>query len=285
LKTEDLAANGIDISKLPPRSISSLGSKRTIDKQDIKQFVSLKREAQAICSRYGVKFGDTGYAIPVDKTDEICALLRSVKARFAIEKDNFIKVYEQKTKEWIEAQLPEWQEAIRKSVDSVDRVSSVMKFNFVAFDVNPVASANGLDEEVGGLHGQLCKEIRQLATLTLKTSYAGKTEVGKKALRPLKAIKDKLNGMGFLDPEFTFRAADIDACIGTIEATKSYPIKGTNLIMLSGILTQLSNLGITATYVDEEPEEEIDEFSPEEIETTTEADVAAPAPPKLEWDF
>ena len=49
LKMSDLALNGIDIDKLPPESLATLGSKRIISPKAVKIFISLKRAAKKFC--------------------------------------------------------------------------------------------------------------------------------------------------------------------------------------------------------------------------------------------
>lgn len=290
LKAEDLESNGIDVSKLPPGKLANLGCKRTISREATKEFVSLKREAHSICNKYGVKFGESGYAVPDTRVEEICNALANIKARFAAEKVAFLAVYAEKTEEWIQSNDYEWRDVIRKSVDPEGKVSATLSFNFSAIKVNPVVNVeNGLEEEVGGLHAQLCKEIRTLASVTLKTSYAGKTEVGKRALRPIKAMADKLAGMAFLDGSIKDLADEVAnvhfQSIVHIKNSAENVLDGKLLVTVMGTLVKLSNLGLKTVYEDNA---DLLEDDPEPVEDEVcgidNNPIAEPAQ-KLEWDF
>jgi hypothetical protein len=286
-KRETFEAQGIDGQKLPSDKLASLGSMRTIGKEATKGFEALKREALAACSRYGCKFGD-GYAIPEDKLESVCNKLADIKTRFAIEKETFLSSYQSETEAWIMKNDPEWRDVIRRSLDSEDKVASVLGFNFCAYKVNPVGGIqNGLDEEVGGLHAQLCKEIRSMAAITLKTSFIGKLGVGKRALRPIQAILDKLEAMVFLGHEICDLTIEISNTLFDAKRSISYHkqnvLVGSDLNTVVGLLTKLSHLGLKTVYeeaaplYEEEPEEEKDQ------------DVSLELKPTMnnigEWDF
>jgi len=282
LKPEDLAANGIDVSKLPPGKLAHLGSKKTINKDDLKEFVALKREAHASCARVGVKFGDSGYAIPDACVDDLCVALADIKVRFMDAKAAFLSDYDTKINEWIESNEPEWREVIRKCVDPVGRVEDVMSFNFSAFKINPVGCINGLDEEVGGLHGQLCKEVRTIAKNAIASSFVSRLAIGRRALRPAIAILTKLEGLIFLDITIQPIADELKVVIQNVEnEISNSPEKecsGKELNVLIGVMTKLSNMGLKVVY-ETEPETE------EELPTE---EVAAAIPVtinKVTWDF
>lgn len=278
LKAEDLASNGIDISKLPPGTLASLGSKKTIGNEATAQFIALKRAAIAKCTQFGIKFGDSTFAIPEEKTQQVCDWLNDVKLTFAESKKGFLDAYVYLTEEWIAQNPIEWRDAIRKSVDSVEDVSNAMSFNFSAYKVKPVDNVfNGFDEELTGLYGQLCKEIRQLAKLTFDTSYAGKLEIGQRALRPIKAMREKIHGLGFLDPALFDIVDRID--IALMNVHKKRVIKGMELDVISGILANtLCHMGKKTLFVAEE------EFT-EVVEEVVEEEVEAKQIPSIGWDF
>ena len=284
LKPEDLATNGIDVSKLPPGSLASLGSKKTVANDAIKTFVALKRKAIAECVRYGVKFGDGGYAIPDTHIMAVSKILKEVKDQFIITKDEFMIEYPRLTEEWILQNPPEWQSIIRNSLDAPSTVANALSFNFAIYTINPTGPEieNGLEEEVGGLHAQLCKEIRGMAKIAFDTSYVGKTEVGQRALRPLKAISAKLKAMSFLDPDITPLTDMIDAQL--INAGTASVIDGQKLQILTGLLANhLMSYGKATVYEEatdllEEPLEEFAEIEQEPV-------VPACTVSKLDYDF
>ena len=281
MKASDLAAGGIDVSKLPPGSLASLGSKKTIDPKALSPFTSLKYEAIKVCMQYGVKFGTCGYAVPESKIKDIAAKLDKIKSGFAINKTAFLANYPTWIDQWASASPTAWQQIIKGCTDSVTDVDHALSFNFSIFRVNaPDDIENGLGDEVGGLHAQLCKEVRDTAKIAFNTSYAGKKEVGQRALRPIKAIKDKLTALSFLDLELPPLIDMIDANLRTIG--KKSVISGTDLQMLSGLLANnLMNLGIKTVY--EEAADLMEE--PEEVEQIPEAPIATKPINSIVWDF
>jgi hypothetical protein len=280
MKPADLAAGGIDISKLPPGSLASLGSKKTIDPEATSPFTKLKNKAIKTCLEFGIRFGTCGYAIPEDKIQDIAIQLAEIKRQFAKEKIDFLASYQTDTENWINKNPVAWQPIISNCVDDVGDVSSALEFNFSVFRVNaPEDTENGLADEVGGLHAQLCKEVRDAAKVAFTTSYAGKKEIGQRALRPIKTIKDKLTALAFLDADIPNLVDMIDANLRTVG--KKSVISGTDLQMLSGLIANnLMNLGKKTVY--EEAEDLLIEPETEEV-----VDAEPPAKPidSVLWDF
>ena len=78
----------------------------------------------------------------------------------------------------------------------------------------------GLDNALSGLSGQILSEISQQARETLEASFQGKTSVTRRALSPLKAMRDKLDGLSFVDSSFRAVVRDLDRRLATI------PVRG-----------------------------------------------------------
>lgn len=293
-KREEFDRNGININRLPSDRLASLGSMKTISKAATKGFDALKREALAICSKHGVKFGD-GYAVPKESTPNICAHLAEIKLRFYEEKREFLSNYDSYTEEWIMSNDASWRETIRRSLDPVAKVASCLSFNFCAYRINQVEGMadelNGLHEETGGLYAQLQKEIRQMAQGALKSSYLGKLAVTKRALRPLSSISTKLTGMSFLHEEIGGLVLEIHenmtSAVNSINRSKDCVLTGAELHQTVGLLTKIANIGLDIA-MPEEPED-VTEAIEEDFDTNTllEQEVAPAA--KINaislWDF
>jgi len=205
------------------------------------------------------------------------------------EKVDFLANYEANTEAWIMENDHEWRDAIRKAVDPTQKVAGALSFNFSAFKVNPnLQVENGLEEEVGGLHAQLCKEVRSMAAIALKTSYVGKQSVGKKAIRPLTSIRMKLSALSFLDQSIADLATDTSECeqnaLFAIRINSSNSIGGKQLNEVIGMLTRLSSAGLATVY--EENADLLEEAAEEpEEESKTEEQDDQIITPKTEWDF
>ncbi|ABK99499.1 DUF3150 domain-containing protein [Pelobacter propionicus] len=285
LQAGDLATNGIDVSKLPPGTLATLGSKRIISPDALKVFLALKREAVTLCLKNGVRFGSNGYAIPREKVGELSRELKRLKDEFETAKSDFLSVYEQEVENWIDSN-PEWAPIIRSAVDSPSHIQKAIAFNYAALDVKAPADIgeNGLDEEVNSLYGQLCQEVRFAARRAFEYTFIGKQEVSQKALRPIRTIRSKLTGLLFLDPSIAETIQVIDDTLEKLPQNGA--IKGTDLNMAAGLVGRLlANMG---RVVIGEPEGENDnsEESPEvsmpaEIINSQNTGKVAP----IAWDF
>lgn len=256
LRREDLKANGVDISLLPPDKLAHLGCKKIVDPKKLATFSSKKKEAERLLLSKGVRFLG-GFAVPREEVKNLVIELGLIKDKFLAEKEEFIKIYHDEVEKWIAVNPPEWETAIRKGVDSIKYVDRAMQFSFVPIKI---ASEEGMEEEMeeetSGLYGQLCRETRTAAKLANDTSFAGKLSVTRKALRPIVSMRDKMAGLIFLNP------AEIQSMIGVIDQTiaalpKSGPIEGVHFNSLVGLIARLSKMGSTFTMaVDVEEEEE-----------------------------
>jgi len=267
---EDLAANGIEVDKLPPQALASLGTKRIISPDALNPFSKLKREAERICIAKGVRFLG-GYAIPKDLVDSLIEELKDIKNRFAAEKAAFLSKYDEEVNKWIEENPPEWASVIRAAVESSAVIAGRTSFNFAPVAVDSpdgIEENEGLNEEACGLVGQLYHEVRVAAKQAFETTFVGRREVNRKALRPITSIKVKLQGLAFLDPDTIAETiSTIDEIIGKIP--KTGPIAGSNLDMIAGLVgRRLANIGLTLPPeigLDMEPEETVteeDDFLP-----------------------
>lgn len=272
LRPEDLAVNGIDISKLPPAALSTLGNKRFISPKELAPFQAMKRAAERLLIASGTRFL-RGYAVPEAKADSLNTEILSLKKQFEDAKDLFLSRYEDAIEEWINQNPPEWANMIRSAVDSTAKVGRSLAFNFAAVKVTSPTqlkddqgnqSNPGLDEQVSGLFGQLCHETRLAAKNAYEESYVGRLSVSRKALRPIASIREKLAGLAFLDPEVTVAIQSIDETLAKLP--KTGPIEKTDLDMVAGLVgRRLANFGRTLPVEPEPVEPETEEIAAPEV--------------------
>lgn len=207
LRVEDLQL--VDGSKLPPDALASLGSKRIMAPEKLADFERLKKEAERICATKGTRFLG-GYAVPDDAVEVITAELERVDNEFAEVKRKFLNDYEQSVQDWINhPDFSEFQAAIRNAVEPVNSVAGKISFDFVVFKVTStqateiedidVHEETRLEKRTLSISDQLFKEIAGEASMLLEKSLLGKMSVTRKALSPVKKIRNKLDGLGFLD--------------------------------------------------------------------------------------
>ena len=200
LKKEDLVL--ADGSKLPPEDLASLGSKRLLDPDELTVFNRLKKEAERICLRIGTRFLG-GYAIPKESAPGIIAELERIALDFAAAKTDFLAGYDAAVKDWV-VRHPEFAGIIEKAVDTVEFVSTRLSFDFLLVSVGlpevlPAEDVAKLESKICSLSEQMFYEIAVDANQFIEQSLLGKDQVTRNAVRPIRRMRDKLDGLGFLD--------------------------------------------------------------------------------------
>lgn len=200
LKKEDLVL--ADGSKLPPEDLASLGSKRLLDPEQLTVFNRLKKEAERICLRVGTRFLG-GFAIPNEAAAGITAELERIAQDFAEAKIEFLAGYDAAVTDWV-VRHPEFAGIIEQAVDSVEFVSTRLSFDYLVVTVGlpealPPEDVARLETKIGSMSEQMFYEISVEANQFIEQSLLGKDQVTRNALRPIRRMRDKLDGLVFLD--------------------------------------------------------------------------------------
>jgi len=240
-----LTAEDFGETELPPDELASLGSKKICDPEKLKVFNKLKKRAFTLLDRNGVRFL-SGWAIPEDKAGDIIAELCRIRDDFYAEKAEFIASYDVAIEDWINAH-PAWSSLIAGSTVSREHVEKRIGFSWQLYRVLPVAglsddkamAESGLMSEVENLGGTLFYEITKDADDVWKKVFEGKTEVTHKALSPLKTMREKLNGLSFVEPHVAPVVEILDATLARMP--KRGLISGASLFMIQGIVSLLKD--------------------------------------------
>jgi hypothetical protein len=256
LKKEDLVL--ADGSKLPPEDLASLGSKRLLDPDKLTVFNRLKKEAERICLRVGTRFLG-GFAVPVESAAGITAELERIALDFAAAKTEFIAGYDAAVTDWV-VRHPEFAGIIEQAVDSVDFVSTRLSFDFLVVSVGlpeslPPADVARLDSKIGSLSEQMFYEISVEANQLIEQSLLGKEQVTRNALRPIRRMRDKLDGLGFLDHRVAPVVSTIDDLLariptkGAIEGSILQEILATAMLLSDPDKTRRHGEGLLVTQL------------------------------------
>ena len=228
-------------AELPPEDLASLGSKRVCNPEDLRSFTTLKARAVSVLERSGIRFL-SGWAVPDTRIDDIMRELAVIRDEFNAAKESFLQRYEQSVRDWI-ARHPQWGNIIAGSTDSEEYVRSRLDFRWQVFQVaQPEAVDRNMDnlkEDIDRLGGTLFDEIAKAAGEAWHRCYAGKTEITRKALSPLKAMYDKLMGLTFVEPRVAPVAELLDTAFRSIP--KRGAITGSTLVMLQGLVSLLQS--------------------------------------------
>lgn len=246
LRKEDLIL--ADGSVLPPEDLASLGSKKIADPQELAVFNRLKQEAERICLKVGTRFLG-GFAVPEVTIGSIQSELERIASSFGFARNDFLSRYDQTIEDWV-AKHPEFAQVIRRAVDPVDVVAAGLRFDYVIFRVtlpapdperdsgeNAPVISDSLDRKVGSLSETLFREIAQDANELVESSLLGRQAVTRKALNPFKRIRDKLDGLAFLDHRVHPVVETIDNLLarvprtGTLEGSYLQEVFATALLL------------------------------------------------------
>ena len=284
LKKEDLVL--ADGSKLPPEDLASLGSKRLLDPDQLTVFNRLKKEAERICLRIGTRFLG-GFIIPSSSASEITRELDRIAEDFGKAKTEFLAGYDQAVKDWM-VKHPEFAGIIEKAVDSVEFVSTRLSFDYLVLAVAmpetlPEKDIERLESKIGSLSEQMFHEIAVEANHLIEQSLLGKDQVTRSALRPIKRIRDKLDGLGFLDYRVAPVVSTIDDLLiripsrGSIDGSLLQEILATAMLLADPDKTRrhgeglLAGQSIVAEESEETPEPEMVTVTQLQIESTPES--------------
>jgi hypothetical protein len=267
LKKEDLMlASG---SKLPPEDLASLGSKRLLDPDKLSVFNRLKKEAERMCLRVGTRFLG-GFAVPIESAASITAELDRIALDFAAAKTEFIAGYDAAVKDWV-VRHPEFAGIIEQAVDSVAFVSTRLSFDFLVVSVGlpeslPPTDVARLDSKIGSLSEQMFYEISVEANQLIEQSLLGKEQVTRNALRPIRRMRDKLDGLGFLDHRVAPIVSTIDDLLvriptkGAIEGPILQAILATAMLLSDPDKTRRHGEGLLVHQTPVVEETDVDEI-------------------------
>jgi len=191
--------------KIPPEKIAQLGSKKICDPAKLKGFHRLKTETRRLLLRCGMPFMN-GFAVPLSKADEMGRKLSDIRLQFNQLKQEFINGYNQVVDEWCQ-ENPEYEQAIRTGTLPRETVEKRIGFEYQVFRIQPVnedeASTQGLNRKVQCLGDDLIDEVVQEANRFYLERLAGRNQCAVTTRQTLRNIRDKVDGLSFLNSAFT----------------------------------------------------------------------------------
>jgi len=265
----DLSIRG----ETPPKEVINLGSKHTTDPKALKVFNTLKRQAERLCLSVGIPFLG-GYAIPTNKANNIADGLAKIVAKYETEKAAYLLKHEEIQSELIEA-FPMYENILRKALTPVDVVEQRISADFSMFQVQSAQSkvskaSTGLNNQVNSLSQTLDADILKSANKLLE-SLTSAIAPNQTNVNGLKAIREKVEGLAFLNGRFSTLVTEIKKIESAMPITGKLSTDETNL--LSGLLFRMSDkdklaslMSTISTPITEVPE-------PSEPSTTTHTDM------------
>jgi hypothetical protein len=187
--------------EIPPEKVAQLGSKKICDPAKLKGFNRLKTETRRLLLSYGMPFMN-GFAVPASKADEICDKLNAVSVEFEALKQTFISGYNAAVEEWI-TENPEYETAIRAGALPRTAVEKRIGFEYQVFMIQPISdndpTAKSLNRKVESLGRDLLDEVTEEAQKFFSKNLSGRETCGVTTRITLKNIRDKVDGLSFLN--------------------------------------------------------------------------------------
>jgi len=164
--------------------------------------------------------------------------------------------YDAAVTDWV-VRHPEFAGIIEQAVDSVEYVSTRLSFDYLVVTVGlpeilPEKELARLETKVSTLSGQMFYEISVEASQLIEQSLLGKDQVTRNALRPIRRMRDKLDGLSFLDHRVAPIVSSIDHLLaripnkGAIEGSLLQEILATTMLLTDPDKTQRHGEGLLA---------------------------------------
>jgi hypothetical protein len=234
LRPEDLKL--ADGTVLPPDTLASLGTKKTIDPKQLLEFTRIKKEAERICLEAGTRFIG-GFANPSEEIPRIVNELDALSQLFDQEKQRFLNVYSESTEHWIN-QHPDFADTIRNAIEPAASVQRKLVFDYMVFRVSKPQGELGdsLNRHTLSLSDQLFREIAQDAKELIDRSFVGKDSVTGRVLNAFRRMRDKLDSLGFLDYRCFPIVDEIDRVLVSIPKSGPYNGSAYHALFALGLL-------------------------------------------------
>src|SRR5690606_7695155 len=135
------------------------------------------------------------------KVDEATLLLEQSKEEFQLEKQKFVQNYFDLVDSWAK-ENPDLESSIRESALSQAEVESKLGFDYQMFQINPLANEAlnaKMNASVENLGTNLLAEVAKQADEFYKSYFLGRDQVGIRTQDTLRNIRNRLDGLSFLD--------------------------------------------------------------------------------------
>lgn len=189
--------------EIPSDKVAQLGSKKICDPAKLKGFGRLKTETRRLLLRYGMPFMN-GFAVPASRAEFICKALNKIQQEFEQLKRIFINGYHDAVEEWV-IENPEYEAAIRAGTLPRSTVEKRIGFEYQVFMIQPTgddATGKSLTKKVEGLAGDLLDEVVDEAGKFFSKNLSGRQECGTGTRATLRNLRDKIDGLSFLNSSF-----------------------------------------------------------------------------------
>lgn len=213
--------------KVPSRKVADRGRKDIVDtKVALGPMNAVKTQARRMLDRYGIK-EDEAWVIPVDLADHVCSELDKLKDEFDLSVQELVATFDEKKQAWLSAN-PEDAEVIARGQAQFDAVNLATRFDagYRATRFMPVREEDvaNFNEDAKGIGVKLLVEISEQAQDMLNKYFLGKERVSVSTKKTLIKMRNRINGLRFLNRAFTPIVEMLDEIIKgyQVHASKGY---------------------------------------------------------------
>ena len=236
LRSEDFKLG--DGGEIPPEKLAQLGTKRICAPEKLKSFHKIKQRARRLLESYGRPFLQ-GYGVPVSRLEEINSALAEIEQEFQVERQKFLKTYEESITEWKE-ENPEYADAIDRGMPEKSVVSEKIGFEYLAIRVQPADGSNVLDKKVERFGSSILNEVVDKADEFFKEYIAGKSSIRSSTKKSLINLRNKLDGLSFVNGNLIHLVRLLDQVIDEAYATTA-AVAGKNFYQVMAAMLILSS--------------------------------------------
>lgn len=210
LKPEDLKLG--QGSELPPTQFANLGSKKLLDPKRLNCFTAIKTQAHALLAKDGIRFMN-GYAIPIAKAKDLAERLDDINKSFQFEKSQFLMEFEDLIEEWCRS-YPEYEKSIRSCSVNKSDLDKKINFSYQIFQIEPASvNADRLEQHSLSLYDSMIDEIIKVSNDFYYQSCHGKDWISARTRPTLVGLRDKIDGLSFLNGNFVNLVSLLNSCI------------------------------------------------------------------------
>ena len=214
------------------------GSVRYMNPKLLRPFAKARQAATRLCRLHGTRFLN-GWAIPDESLAEVRAGLAAISKEVDLEKATLVSKLAGHRLDW-EMKHPEvvrYRDRFPTNAGIEASISMLVSIYKIApGDVVHESITDGIKAEVAGLAGRVLREIAQ----DVRDSWSADAQAATTRSRGvLERIQLKLERMAFIDTELAEVAGMIGSVLAILPA--SGPIRGTDFVVLSGLMGTLAN--------------------------------------------
>ncbi|WP_304526755.1 DUF3150 domain-containing protein [Halomonas sp. I5-271120] len=241
-----------DDGEIPPSSLATLGSKNVCDPKLLRSFAAIKQRMARYMEGVGMRFM-SGYALPIKRLDEVNKELNLLQGEFYQARDAFLQSYDNAVQDWCDAN-PEWADIIRDGVLSRDRVADRLGMSWEAFQITngdvQASGTHGVENKARALGGDLLQEVIDTAAETYSTHLSKPHfHVSFRVRKPLKTMRDKVDGLSFLDSRFKRLVQLMDEALHFLPEDSKEPVHGEGYFRISAVVQILADEGKVEDFV------------------------------------